>query len=94
MFFKNQFYPTIPIPPLISDYEERVGAGDILNETSHAIENKYRWLKIVQMYHDIDLSGYRATLTFAEFPKRSFYPISSFPFFDFPFKLGAPFTMY
>lgn len=93
MFFKNQFYPTIPTPPLISDYEERVGAGDILNETSHAIENKYRWLKIVQMYHEIELTGYRATMTFAEFPKRTFFPLS-FPFFYFPSKLGAPFTMY
>lgn len=94
MFIKRQFYPAIPAPPLISDYESRVGAGDIINETSHAIENKYRWLKMIQMYKNIEVEGYRATLTFAEFPKRSYYPISGMPFMYFPAKLGAPFTLY
>lgn len=94
MFMKKQFYPSIPVPPLISDYEERVGAGDILNETSHAIENKYRWLKFVQMYHNVELSGYRATLTFAEFPKRFHFPYEGFPFMYLPAWAGAPFTMY
>lgn len=94
MFIKRQFYPSIPAPPLFSDYDSRVGAGEIINETGHAIENKYRWLKIIQMYKNVEAVGYRATLTFAEFPKRSFYPHGMQPFMYFPAKLGAPFTLY
>lgn len=93
MYQKRQFFPRIPTPPLISDYENRVGAGDIVKETTHAIENKYRWLKFIQMYRNIELEGYRATLSFAEFPKKTYYPMT-FPFMYYPSKLGAPFTMY
>lgn len=94
IFMKSQYYPTIPVPPLNSDYEHRFGAGDILNETAHVIENKYRWLRVGQMYKQFELYGYRATLTFTEFPKKSYYPLGTFPFMYFPAKLGVPFTMY
>lgn len=93
MFQKRQFYPAMPTPPFITDYKNRVGAGDVVKEVSHVIENKYRWLKFVQMYRNIPVESYRATLTFAEFPKKSFYPMT-FPFMYYPAKLGAPFTMY
>lgn len=94
LFMKKQFYPLMPVPPLNSDYENRFGAGDIVSETSHVIENKYRWLKMIQMYENMEIEGYRATMTFTEFPKKSYYPLNMFPFMYFPAKLGVPFTMY
>lgn len=95
MFIKKQFYPAFEMaPPLITDYENRVGAGDIIQETGHVIENHYRWLKIIQMHGKDEVAGYRATMTFADFPKRSFYPISGIPFFYYPSLMGAPFTLY
>lgn len=94
LLIKRQFYPAMPSPYLDVDQESRVGPGDMELELGSAIENKYRWLKITQMYGDIEVSGYRAALSFAKFPKETYYPMTGFPFFYFPAKLGAPFTLY
>lgn len=94
LLIKRQFYPTMPTPYLDVDHENRVGPGDLALEVASAIENKYRWLKISQMVDDVEVSGYRAALTFAKFPKDMEYPGATFPFLYFPAKLSAPFTCY
>lgn len=94
LLIKRQFYPSMPAPYLDVDHENRVGPGDLDLELASAIENKYRWLKITQMFDDMEVSGYRATLSFAKFPKHMEYPYSNFPFLYLPAKMGAPFTCY
>lgn len=93
LLIKRQFYPAMPAPYLDVDHENRIGPGDIDLEVGSAIENKYRWLKITQMFDDVEVSGYRATLSFAKFPKDIYYP-AGIPFLYFPSRLGAPFTCY
>lgn len=93
LLIKRQLYPSMPAPYLDVDHENRVGPGDLDLELGSAIENKYRWLKITQMFDDIEISGYRATLSFAKFPKHMEYPGAA-PFLYFPSQLGAPFTCY
>lgn len=93
LLIKRQFYPAMPSPYLDVDHGSRVGPGDLALESASAIENKYRWLKISQMIKGVEVAGYRATLSFAKFPKEMRFP-GSFPFFYFPSKLGAPFTCY
>lgn len=93
LVIKRQFYPAMPAPYLDVDHENRVGPGDLALEVASAIENKYRWLKISQMFDDVEITGYRAALSFAKFPKHMTYP-GGFPFLYFPAKLGAPFTCY
>lgn len=90
---KRPFYPAMPSPYLDIDHGSRVGAGDIALETAHAIEKKYRWLKITQMFGNVEVSGYRATMTFAKFPKETEFPFSV-PFFYYLAQIGAPFTFY
>lgn len=94
LLIKRQFYPAMPSPYLDVDPGSRIGPGDIAREFGSAIENKFRWLKITQMFKDVEVSGYRATMSFAKFPKETYYPNTGFPFLYFPAKLGAPFTTY
>lgn len=93
LMFKRQFYPAMPAPYLDIDPDNRLGTGDLDLELGSVIENKYRWLKITQMIGDQEVSGYRATLTFAKFPKEMYYPMTP-PFMYFPAQLGAAFTSY
>ena len=94
LIIKRQFYPAMPAPYSDIDTESRLGPGDLELELGSAIENNYRWLKISQMYGDIEATGYRAVMSFAKFPKEIYYPSGGFPFLYFPAKLGAPFTVY
>ena len=94
LLIKRQFYPAMPSPYLDVDVSTRLGPGDLELEVGSAIENKYRWMKITQMFEDIEVSGYRATMSFAKFPKEIYYPSGGFPFLYFPAKLGAPFTVF
>lgn len=94
LLIKRQFYPAMPAPYLDVDVSSRLGPGDLELELGSAIENKYRWLKINQMFQDIEVAGYRAALSFAKFPKHTMYPNNSFPFLYFPAKLNGPFTIF
>lgn len=94
LLIKRQFYPAMPSPYLDIDHGNRIGPGDIALELGSAVENKYRWMKFTQMYEDIEVSTYRAALTFAKFPRETNFPVNGFPFFYFPSKLQAPFTFY
>lgn len=94
LLIKRQFYPAMPTPYLDIDHGNRLGPGDIDLETCSVIEHKYRWMRFVQMYGDLPVEGYRATMSFAKFPARMNYPFDGFPFLYFPAKLGAPFTEY
>lgn len=91
---KRQMYPSMPTPYLEVDHDNRLGAGDMDIELIHAVENKYRWLKISQMIGGEELSGYRACMSFTKFPRFSEYPAGTFPFMYFPAKLALPFTLY
>lgn len=93
LVLKRQFWPAMPAPYLNVDHDSRLGPGDLDLELGSVIENKYRWLKFNQMYDDIEMTGYRATLTLAKFPKHMYFPMN-FPYFYFITKLGAPFTCY
>lgn len=94
LLIKREFYPAMPAPYLNIDHENRIGPGDIDLEVGSAIENRYRWLKVTQMFDDMEVSGYRATMSFARFPKDMVFPQQTFPFLYFPARLGVPFTCY
>lgn len=97
MLVKRQFHPfPMPVPYLSVDPDNRVGPGDLELESVSVIENKWRWLKITQMIGDVEMSGYRATLSFAKFPRNMHYPVEGWPFFYFPARLSlpVPFTLY
>lgn len=96
LLIKRQFHPyPMPVPYLNVDHDVRVGPGDLELECASVIENKWRWLKITQMIGGVEVTGYRATLSFAKFPRDMTFP-GSFPFFYFPSRLSlpTPFTMY
>lgn len=91
---KRQMYPAMPTPYLEVDHDNRLGAGDMDIELVNAIENKFRWLRITQMYQGEEISCYRACMSFTKFPRFSEYPNGTFPFMYFPAKLSLPFTLY
>lgn len=96
LLIKRQFHPfPMPVPYLNVDPDNRVGPGDLELETASVIENKWRWLKITQMIGNVEATGYRATLSFAKFPRDMTFPQND-PFFYFPSKLilPVPFTLY
>lgn len=94
LLIKRQMYPAMPTPYLDVDHGTRIGRGDIELELGSVIENHYRFVKMTQMYRNIELEGYRATLTFSRFPEQMAYPNNPFPFLYFPAYLSAPFTVY
>lgn len=94
LLIKRQLYPAMPAPYLEVDHENRLGPGDLELELGHAIENKYRWLKVTQMLESEEVVGYRACLSFSKFPKFTSYPKGTVPFLYFPAKLSLPFTLY
>lgn len=94
LLIKRQFYPAMETPYLDVDSGNRLGPGDLALELGSVIRNKYRWLKISQMFGEHEMTGYRACMTMAKFPKESYYPNGPFPFLYYPAKLGAPFTIY
>ena len=100
LLMKRQMYPAMPTPYLEIDQTNRVGAGDILAETSCVIENNYRYLKMSQLFpydesgQDMEVDGYRAVVSFVKFPKYMSYPNGSFPFMYLPSKMGYPFTVW
>lgn len=91
LLIKRQLYPSMPAPYLDVDHGTRLGAGDLELECGSAIENKYRWLRIVQMIDDQEYVGYRATLSMSKFPRNMEFP-GNMPFFYYMEKLGLPFT--
>jgi len=96
LLIKRQFHPyPMPVPYLNVDPDNRVGPGDLELESASVIENKWRWLKMTQMVGDVEMSGYRATLSFAKFPRDMHFPVN-FPFFYLPSRLSlpVPFTLY
>lgn len=96
LLIKRQFHPfPMPVPYLDVDVNNRLGPGDLELETVSVLENKWRWIKITQMVNGMEVSGYRATLSFAKFPREMYVPGTA-PFFYFPFRraLPVPFTMY
>lgn len=96
LLIKRQFHPfPMPIPYLDVDIENRLGPGDLELETVSVVENKWRWLKITQMVGHMEVTGYRAVLSFAKFPRSMTIP-GQIPFFYFPARLSLPipFTLY
>ena len=99
ILMKRPFHPAMPIPRLETSYDSRVGAGELVRELYHIIENKYRFCKITQ---ELDfgeeglkpVTGYRATLSFSKFPKYIDYPHGSPPFLYLPLQLGVDCTIY
>lgn len=89
---KRIFHPAMPAPYLDIDHEYRIGPGDIALETGHAIRNRLRWLEITQIVQGVEMTGYRATLTFSKFPKAMAVPAPSYPFFYMLTKTGLPFS--
>lgn len=88
---KRRLYPAMPVPFLETDYENRVGLSDIVLETGAEIEEYPRYVKIKQMHGNIELEGYRATLSFSKFPKDLMFPSAISPFLSNPIIL--PFTV-
>lgn len=93
LLLKRELYPAMPAPYLDVDHENRLGPGDIALEYSSVIHNKFRWLKITQIVDEIEMTGYRATMTFTKFPKLTQYP-EMMPFLFFMDKIGLPFTQF
>lgn len=91
---KRQFYPAMQSPNLDVDHENRFGPGDLDLELGSAIFNKLRYLRINQIFEDIEVDGYRATLSISKLPKTVDYPYSSLPFMYFLTLIGLPFTCY
>lgn len=80
LVIKTRLYPTMPSPFLESDYDNRIGLSDIVIETGGTIDVKSRWLKHTQMIDGEEYEGYRATLSFAKFPKDFGFPSPIPPF--------------
>lgn len=93
LLIKRQMYPSMPVPYLDVDHENRLGPGDLALETVHTIRNKFRWLEITQIVGETEMTGYRACLTFSKFPKTSPYP-DAFPFMYFLTRMNLPFPIY
>lgn len=91
LILKRQFYPAMPSPYLDVVSDKRYGPGDIIMETSHLIENNARFLKISQIYGNMEYSGYRACLTLRNFPRYLRFPEGyQIPFFYLPdFLIGS-----
>lgn len=94
LLIKRQFYPSLPAPYLDVDHGDRLGPGDLVLETSSVIRNKYRFLEIEQLLGSQVFRGYRAAISFSEFPKFMSYPNGTVPFFYLTSKMGLPFTLY
>lgn len=90
---KRQFYPAMPVPYLTVDHGNRIGMSDIAIETDGYVENKHRYLKFEQMVGNDIYEGYRATLSFARFPKEMSMPGNQTPFMYMPASRGLPYTM-
>lgn len=90
---KRRFYPAMPVPYLEIDHGNRFGTSDILMETGGVLNNNYRYLKINQQIEGHEFTGYRATLSFATFPKNLQEPSPHLPFFYTPAAHGQPYTL-
>lgn len=90
---KRRFYPAMPVPYLEVDHGHRFGTSDIVMETGGVIENKYRYLHFNQELDGQEYDGYRATLSFARFPKDLSEPSASVPFLYKPADNGYPYTL-
>lgn len=88
---KRRLYPAMPTPYLETDYDSRIGLADIVIESGGEIEEMSRYVKITQICNDMELTGYRATLSFSKFPKDLMFPSSIPPFLHEPSML--PFTV-
>lgn len=93
LMIKRELYPAMPAPYLDVDPKNRLGPGDLELEFGHAVKNKFRWLQIGQIVGEEEMQGYRATLAFSKFPRKSQFP-ESYPFMYFLSRLGLPFTMF
>lgn len=94
---KRRFYPAMDTPYLEADYDNRIGASDIVIETGGTVDVKPRWLHITQFQNGDIREGYRATLTFSKFPLGIQYPFNFQPFMYrkevLPFTMNARFTL-
>jgi hypothetical protein len=90
---KRRFYPSMPVPYLEVDHGTRFGTNDIVMETGGVIENNYRYLEFNQMIDGEEYEGYRATMSFARFPKDLSMPGNHSPFLYMPASQGLPYTM-
>jgi hypothetical protein len=87
---KKQFYPSMPCPYLEVDYKNRAGLNDIIIETGGSLRTSLRWLEFNQIIDGEEYIGYRATVSFAKFPKEMYMPGDS-PFLYYPASIGLPF---
>lgn len=90
---KRRFYPAMTVPYLEVDHGHRFGLNDVVMETGGVLENGYRHLKLSQFIDGREQSGYRATLSFASFPKNMAEPSNKRPFLYLPSDMAAPYTM-
>lgn len=94
---KQRFFPSMPTPYLEVDHKNRMGMADIVIETGGEVEVKPRFIKISQNIDGIDYTGYRATLSFAEFPEPFEFPSSVPPFLYrgaiLPFTVNCRFSL-
>lgn len=90
---KRRFYPAMPVPYLEIDHGNRFGTSDILMETGGVLKNNYRYLELNQNIDGHEYSGFRATLSFARFPKMLTEPSPHYPFFYEPAAEGLPYTL-
>ena len=90
---KRRFYPAMPVPYLEIDHGHRFGTSDIVMETGGILENGYRDLHFHHMLDGKIYDGYRATLSFARFPKNLSEPSSHVPFLYKPASSGYPYTL-
>lgn len=93
LMVKRPLYPGMPSPYLLVSDKTRVGPGDIAREVGSHIEKKWNHLKFTQMFEDIELEGYRASLVFEKFPDTFNFPGMP-PFLYYSSMLREPFTCY
>lgn len=94
LLIKKQLHPAMPAPLLDINLDERAGLNDINRETISAIEHGHRYVKVNQVVEGIEMEGYRATMSFASFPRTDMgLPSAIPPFLYYPTMIGAPYTM-
>ena len=73
---KQTLYPSMEVPPVTLEERERWGYGEVFNLSDSYIEVDKKFLRVTQTNSETgqDMVGYKATLAFARFPDKLYFP--------------------
>lgn len=71
---KKQYYPSMPVPNLLTDYDSRINLNEIIVELGGIIDVKPKFMKFTNQFFSKELSGFRSTLTISRMPRNLTVP--------------------